>query len=239
MQLALECPTGLLEMVQPFADFDFILADLVLKDEKYCEYYKNSTKEKIVDNSVNELGKPLSIDEIGKAFEIVKGNYLVAPDFLGEGEKTFLAYEECCKALGKEKVIGVIQGSTFEEVFKFVPYYEGILAVPYDLCSQKKDPPWLMGYRRALVVTNIKSERPVHLLGFNSLEEFFWYKGLSNVVSVDTGVPIMLGIQEKDIMEQLDTKKEPTLNRMDKYELSQKVWTAICRNIALLRRFIG
>ena len=239
MQLSLECPTKLLEQIQPFADFDFILADLVLKDEAYRNYYKASDRVKIVDNSVNELGQPLPLAEIIKAFKEVNGTYLVAPDFLGKAQETINSYLSCCKEIGKEKTIGVLQGSSFEEVFTSLSYYQGLIAIPFDICSSKEDPPWLMGLRRALVVSRLPSESRVHLLGFNSIEEFFWYKNLPSVVSIDTGVPIMLGLQEKDILDPLEDKKTPTLLKMDEIELTQKNWTAICRNLALLRKYIG
>ena len=53
MELALECRPDLLELVQPFADFDFILAKELVKDEKYKDYYVRSNRYKIIDNSFN------------------------------------------------------------------------------------------------------------------------------------------------------------------------------------------
>ena len=48
IKLALECPTRLLGDIQPLADFDFILAHLVLQDKEYAEYFSRSKRWKIL-----------------------------------------------------------------------------------------------------------------------------------------------------------------------------------------------
>jgi len=241
MKLALECRTDMLEMVQPFADFDWILAHKVLKDNAYAEWYRNSKNVKFVDNSVNELGEPLSVEELKEAFEEVGGTYLVAPDYLGDTGRTIGAYQECIKVLPKEKVVGVIQGSDFTGAFECLGAYgKGLISVPYDLCSQKTDPPWLMALRRSLFISNLPRDGSIliHLLGFNTLDEFYWYQNMPFVLSIDTGIPILLGLQGLDILDPLEGKEKPTYPQMEKLELTQKGWTAILRNIALLRRYL-
>lgn len=239
IRLALECPTEMLELVQPFADFDFILAKEVLENEKCLSYYKKSTNTiKIVDNSVNEEGKPLPIEDLIKAFEAVGGTALVSPDWIGDSRSTLEAYTDCIGKINPEQVIGVVQGDTPEEALSCLDKYGSFVAVPYDILSKKKDPPWIMGLRRALLVSHISEDRIVHLLGFNSIEELFWYRGRPNVVSIDTGVPVMLGLQGKDILDGLESKSSPTYNTMKDLKLTQKEWTGICRNIALLRKYL-
>jgi len=234
-------------MVGPLADFDFLLTHKVLEDKEYLEYYKNSdSMMKIVDNSVNEQGTPSSAEDIIKAFEEVGGTYLVAPDFIGEAEKTIQAYKECEQVLSKSKIpmerlAGVIQGKTFEDAFECLRSYRpGLICVPYDLCSGKADPPWLMGLRRALFIAHVPRDQGyvIHLLGFTGLDEFFWYQNNPMVVSIDTGVPILLGLQGLDILDPLPSKEQPTLNEMAKYELTQDGWTAIIRNICILRKWM-
>lgn len=240
MRLALESRTDMLEMIQPFADFDWILAHKVLEDDVYKEWYKESSNVKFVDNSVNELDEPLSVEQLKQVFEEVGGTYVVAPDWLGDARRTVEGYKECVSTFGDESsVVGVVQGSTFEEALKCVEVYKGIIAVPYDICSNKEDPPWLMGLRRVLVVCNIPGDRLVHLLGFTGFEELFWYKGRQNILSIDTGAPVMLGLQEKDILDGLEDKKKDTFGRMEGQELTQTGYTAICRNLALLRKEIS
>ena len=256
MKLALECRTNMLEMVQPFADFDFVLAHKVLEDEEYLNYYKGSGNFKFVDNSVNEQGTPLSPQELLEACEKVGGTYLVAPDYIGDAPKTIEAYRECKKLLIQEEskahmqakgrvpgpqIVGVIQGQTFTDAYECLEVYSsGIICVPYDLCSEKTDPPWLMGLRRALFISNIPRDRGllVHLLGFTGLDELFWYQNNPIVISIDTGIPVLLGLEGRNIEDPLESKEEPTFNRMEKIELTQKGWTGVLRNIAILRKYI-
>ena len=239
MKLALECRADMLEMVQPFGDFDFILAKEVLDNEEVAEFYKNSSKIKFVDNSVNEEGVPLGLEQLKQAMELVKGDFVISPDWIGEYEKTISMYNECIKVFGPERTVGVIQGKTFEEALKCLATYGEKVAVPYDICSKKTDPPWLMALRRALVVSKIPNNIYIHLLGYDSLDEFIWYKDKPGVYSIDTGAPVLLGLQERDILDPLESKEFPTYNQMAKLNLSQTAWTAICRNIALLRRYIS
>ncbi len=239
MKLALECRTDMLDMVQPFADFDFILAHKVLEDETYASYYRESSNIKFVDNSVNELGEPLSLEQIIEAFEIVGGTYLIPPDYIGDANKTIESYQKCLEKFPKEDVIGVIQGSTFQDTFRCLGSYGGgSIAIPYDLCSKRSDSPWLMGLRRALFISHIPQieGRYIHLLGYTSLDEFFWYQNNPMVMSIDTGIPILLGLLESDILDLLESKEEATFPQMDKIELTQQRWTGVIRNIALLRK---
>lgn len=247
MQLALECPVSMLDMVQPFADFDWVLAHEVLNNETYKEYYKNTGKVKFLDSSVNELGQPLSVEDMKKADEELGGNcVIVSPDWIGDTNKTLEGLNKALEAFGWEKVVPVVQGSTFQDVdycltsiFNSAPKDQGgTIAIPYDICSRKEEVPDIMALRRAMVVMNIPRPWRIHLLGFVSLHEFYWYGGRPNVVSIDTGAPILLGLEGKDILDPLEDKKEPTYKRMEAIEMSAQRWTAICRNLALFRKFM-
>ncbi len=239
IRLSLECPTKMLEMVQPFADFDFILTHLYLKDETYAKYYKNSPRFKILDNSTNELGEPCSLDDIKKVADDCNPNYIISPDWIGKAGKTIQAFQESVKVFGLEKVVPVVQGETLEEAINCANVYgKGLVAVPYDIGSKKTDEPGVMALRRALLISNLPPEMKFHLLGLTSLEEFMFYTGRPNVVSIDTGVPIMLGLTGKDILDPLDKKTTPTYTQMEDKPLDQKAWSGICRNLALLRKYL-
>ena len=236
MKLALECSTNLLELVQPLADFDWILAHKYLEDEDYASYYKESTQIKFIDNSVNEVGEPVSIEDMKKIHSEI-GGYVVSPDWIGNLGKTLEVYKECVKIFGEQVTVGVLQGATFE-CLSLLNEYKGIVAVPYDIGSSKKDLPGIMALRRALVISNIPQDRVVHLLGLNTLDEFSWYRGRGNVMTIDTGVPVLLGLRSEDILDTLESKEKPTYNQMEGLELTQVAWTGICRNVALLRRYL-
>jgi hypothetical protein len=224
-------------MVQPFADIDWILADKFLSDEVYAQYYIESTKElKIVDNSVTELGEPLDLKDLLKVYNDVKGTWIVSPDWIGDKKRTLAAYPATLKELGPGAVIGVLQGSTPKEALECLGTYDcELIAVPYRVGgSIKGDPSWLMALRRQLVVSRIPEDRLVHLLGFTTSDEFTWYRGyVTNVVSLDTDVPVRAGLLNSDYEEfdRTQDTKEVSLDRDN--------WGAVCRNIALLRKHMS
>ncbi len=234
MKLALECPDELLELVQPFADFDWVLVNRYLESDVYANYYRSSDRVKFVDNAVTENGEPCSVEELKQVFDDCGGTYVIAPDWIGEYQRTVDAYRECIGKLSKDIVVGVLQGSTPEEALKCLDAYEHkIVAVPYRVGgSVKGESNELMALRRELVVTHIPSDRVVHLLGFTALSEFPWYANRPNVWSVDTDVPIRAGLAVQDI-DEFDRTQEVSA------ELNKENWAAICRNIALLRKHMA
>ncbi len=239
MKLALECPTSLLGMVQPFADFDWILADRFLDDEEYAKYYlEESTNLKVVDNSVTEKGEPLQPEQLIEVANAVKPWIIVSPDWINDFQKTveaFLQFKNT-KFEGCDPIIaGVLQGSSPEEALQCLQYYDsGVVLVPYRVGgSKKEDPDWLKTLRRVLVVKHIPENIQVHLLGLTTLDEFRWYAGLPNVVSIDTDVPVRSGLAQKDFDDfdrTTDTSRIP---------LNKDTWAGICRNIAFLRKEIN
>jgi len=237
VDLALECSTEILEWIQPFADFDWILTKEYKENEAYREYYKQSTNFKYVDNSVNEELEPCSLEDIKEVFDDCGGNLVVAPDWLGNNVQTLEGYMDAVKLFGKERVVGVLQGKTYEEILGCLNFYGNLVAVPYDIMSVRTDPPWLMGMRRNLVVAKIPQQYKVHLLGFTSLEELEYYRSMPNVISIDTGIPVKLGLEELDIMDPLESKATPTYKQMEEIPVNQERLTAIYRNLAILRKY--
>ena len=245
MKLALESTTDLLDKVQGFGDFNWISLSRATEDKDYLDFYKESGQLRVLN-----LGDGVSDPDINQAKELWEsfGNpVVVSPDFAGDQMKTLHTYEICCQDFGPENVIGVLQGSSYKEVLDCIPHYQGQIAVPYNIGSMPATPNSFMALRRALVVSNIPADRYVHLLGFTTLDELEWYENKPNVLSINTGYPIMLGMKSEDILD-IDrecTKATITLEAMKEVEamnnksLSQIQWTSIIRNIALLRRYIS
>jgi len=236
MRVAFECPTDLLEVVQPFADFDWILADRFLEDEKYAQYYTQSTNFKVVDNSVTEKGEPLDPAKLIEVVEAVKADAVVSPDWINDFQRTveaYLQFKETKFNLETQPIIaGVLQGSTPEEALQCLPYYDAqLVLVPYRVGgSEKNTPNWIKALKRVLVVKHINTNTNVHLLGFTTTDEFRWYAGMKNVVSIDTDVPIKAGLAKVDIDDFDRSSDEP------KVVLNKDTWAGICRNIALFRK---
>jgi len=246
MELALECPTTLLDKIQPLTDFYFALTHLVLSDPAYADYYAtHHDKMLILDNSTNELGVPCSIDDILKAAEIIKPDIIVPPDHLCNMEKT-IEDVRIFKKVGWEDerfVLPVIQGSTIKECYKCADKYVDMgfkqCAVPYDPTCTKEDTIQKMASQRQRVVVGLTARFEwVHLLGFTVFEELQFYRSLGHGCrfSIDTGSPIMHGLKGIRFgRDPLLDKKKPTMDMMpskwDSRDLSEVFY-----NLAFLRK---
>lgn len=249
MNLALECPTALLSEFQPLADFDFILAHLVLKDEEYAEFYSKSKRWKILDNSCNELLHPVSLDELEKAAEIVKPDYIMSPDFLGDHFSTEKSLDKAIERFGWDKVYPIIQGHEFRYALECAEYIAKLgfdrVAVPYDLTKQRSDSLEDMADRRIEVVSRLiilYDFKCIHLLGMTTLEELKSYQRIEQVKSIDTGSPVMHGLRSIRFgQDKLLPKDKPTMELMETTisvdpEYSKQV---MYYNIGYLRRVLN
>ncbi len=228
MKLALDASTKLLPLIHAFADFDFISTERILKDKDYAQFYQDSSNVKFV-SDILLPDKPLvPMDDLKRAVEFVKGTYVLNN------------YQESVKVFGPEKTVGVLGGQTPAGILQNLAAYSSrIIAVPITPFLDENLSLEYSAYARALVVTNIPKDRAIHLIDYISLNELTWYVGKPNIVSLSTCVPVILGLRGEDILEptsditQLDCESE-------NYEkLKQDRWSAVCRNIALLRKTIA
>jgi len=244
MKLALEATASLLPKIQAFGDFDWISYPRMLKkDKEYIDFCMKSEAPRTL--NLGDGCASIDIKQIKDIWEALGSPIMVAPSLTGNYLKTIQAYDSCCEEYGVENVIGVVAGTSYQEIFACVNYYKGQIAVPFDIGSGDEAPNYLMALRRALIVSNIPADRWVHLLGFTTINELEWYMPKPNVLSINTGYPILLGLQEKDILDIDNTINKPktTLSIIEeeivKKQMSQTQWTAIIRNIALLRRYLS
>lgn len=251
MKLALECPTSMLKDIQPLADFDWILAHLVLADKEYAEYYKKSRRFKVLDNSCNELLEPLDFGDILEAMDRIDlgtGGLVVAPDYLGSYKRTFDGMVRALGVLGTDSLLPVVQGSNLDEVLNLLKELLDVgfnrVAVPYDILSSREDSSVRMANRRLQVVNSIINKVPIgfeiHLLGMTTIEELTGHnKGW--VKSIDTGVPVLLGMKGYAVDRSLVDKSKPTMDQMEAVtsvdpEYSKQM---IYYNIAYLRKVLN
>lgn len=251
ISLAFECPTECLEQIQPLADFEWLLAHKVLQDSEYAEYYKNSTRLKVLDNSVNELLTPVSFRDIEKAQAIVNADWIVSPDWLGDGRKTFEYFKEFRENLGasSEHALPVLQGSSVTECLNYSEKYLRLgvtnLAIPYDLTCDRTDSLEKMAVSRMNIVTNLLKLNVfkwIHLLGLTSLIELEVYKDwTSTKISLDTGSPIANGLAGRRYgVDTLLDKRVPTFKVMEDdmkaSDIAMASWDLVFYNIAYLRK---
>lgn len=225
IQLALECPTDMLTIVQPHADYYFALTHLVLKDEICCSFYKDrgcGEKTLILDNSTNELLEPCSLEDIRRAADIIKPDLVVAPDFLGDDASTISGLDAAVDVFGGSEILPVVQGRTLTDVVRCSLEIKSRgfdrVAVPYDILSTREYSIDLMASNRAVVVRVLSGMFGwIHLLGFTTLEEVIGYRGNPNIMSMDTGSPVLHGLCGIRFgKDKLLGKSKPTLDLMPK-----------------------
>lgn len=226
IKLGLECPTKMLYEVQPHCDFFFTLTHLVKEDKEYRRFYRSRNRQTllILDNSTNELLEPCSLEDIKSAAFHIEPDLVVAPDYLGDKESTLAALNSAEDTFGKDKIIPVVQGDSMEEVVDCVLAYRNrkykLIAVPYDLLSSRAVSVETMAAWRVRVISVIKDYgMNIHLLGMNTLDELVLYKAIPNIISIDTGSPVMHGLKGfKFGQDSILDKHTPTLSRMEDTE---------------------
>jgi len=240
MDFAFECKTGALQAIQPLGDFEWILTHLVLEDPVYADFYKYSTRMKVLDNSVNELGEPCTKDKMIEAARIVEPDWVVPPDWLGDGVKTINELNKWVD-FPYGKILPCVQGSTVMGVSEMAESYASLgftsIAIPYDLGHSRVDKPYDMGMTRVSIIKLIYGMFDwIHLLGFTHPDELRMYNRMRiNNISMDTGYPIMCGA--KGVLlhsDNLPMKDKPTLAQMQGKGTVQDMYY----NIAYLRKLV-
>ena len=240
IRLAMEIPTAFLQKWSPLCDLDFALAHRVLEDEVYASFYAHrpSRRELILDNSMHELGKPLSVELLGEAAARVHANIVIAPDLLGQLDRNLEWFRETYSTLGGTYKIGVVLcGETFEEREQFLSAVlpADVLCLPFREARLE----WLIGHQAQIV----RRWARIHLLGVSTLEELPAFSTKARIfeldMSVDTSKPIKWGLEKLGILGR-PLRGAPTssaeLLSLQKVTLDQEA--TIYYNIASLRSYL-
>ena len=197
ISLAMEAPISLLRELPYLTEFDFALTHLFEQSDIYSDYYEwavKSGREVVLDNSVNELGEPVSLEEMDKVAKTLCPQYIIPPDHLNNLEATLGILDDAIELWGKDKLIPVVQGTNLEEVVECGKvlqnhYKFDIVSIPYDITLAHRsklpdeDPTKAsleeLGKTRIASIRALSKEgllfKRVHLLGLNSLEELTTY----------------------------------------------------------------
>jgi len=198
-------------------DYDFALAHLVTKNEKYRDYFKKQCEKRLVilDNSFFELGHPIPSDELAEICKMINAQEIVAPDYLNV-ERTVNAAYEMQKSLNKAglkktKILAVVQGRSLEEwtschnqlirlpfVSKlcicFNPLFK--LGVPKE-CMLSPTKSWMwtrINFMKHLNANGLMNHnKTYHLLGLADGRELFYQKAIPKIVTNDSSSPYVHG----------------------------------------------
>ena len=248
IRVGFECPNEMFPSILPLGDFNFALTKEVLKSPELAEYYRTSKKFCFLDNSTNEELVPCSLKEIEQAANLIHPDKVVAPDFLGDSTKTLAGLPATIDTFGRGNVLPVVQGASLEEIFDCAKGVRGhsfdCIAVPYDLVLGRNASVADMARVRSLVVYHLVETlkfKRIHLLGLTSLEELVYYWWVpeirSSIESIDTGGPILMGLQGLKYPQEWSYKRTPTLKLMEKLPDVYN-YDYILKNIAFLRTLL-
>ncbi len=199
-------------------NYHLLLAHDILKHPKeyqqvYGEVRRRYGKDSfiILDNSIVELGKAMSIDDLMAASDILRPDCIVVPDVMGDGSATRLAAERFCREYAKRMVaagdpnnipslLGVIQGDSVADCMDTASlfYVQNLIeyvSVPR-IVGQK------LGTRMGVLNQLAMSPRfaGIHLLGFsdNLLDDVACARH-PLVQGIDSAVPIRAGLRGQEI----------------------------------------
>jgi len=238
MKLGLDSPTGWLQYTQPFADYDYVLAEKALSDELYLEFFKRSSKPKLINNRLMGTDTSRQLEDIVKVWKIL-GGQVIAPDWGNDHLRTIDAFGLCAEEVGWDNVIGVIQSLDEADIAECIEIYGEKVAVGFDVGSEHEDDELDKVYRRIKVVRQLKG-RKVHLLGMTQPGELLFYKSMPWVESINTGTPVMLGFKGILLENYERVKDVSSYNYMDMdYPPFHKdIMKLVEENIEYLRRLL-
>lgn len=213
VKISHEVPISLLEKSKKFNDYDYCLLHLTYEYPKYREYYKNSKRDVLLDNSLFELGDSLSNVQLARGVEDIRPKWYIIPDCLNNSLETIRRFKSFVREYPNLPglKIGVVQGSTAEELimcYKFMSKHADKIAIPFDskgfddfINIKDNLRKWSLGRRlfiRYLIDSGIWNyNKPHHLLGCSLAEEFTSYRWDElNIESLDTSNPVVAGIEE-------------------------------------------
>lgn len=116
IRVSFESPLDIID--NSYNDYDYCLCHLLEENKEYKDYFYNTKKNILLDNSIFELGTAFDIHKFYDIVLDLKPNEYIVPDVLDNGYETIKQFEEWNKITDNKKVgtkIGVVQGRTLEE----------------------------------------------------------------------------------------------------------------------------
>jgi hypothetical protein len=247
MKLYAEIPKFWLKTLSPLFDGDFALAQLVLEDTVYADFYAGqsaSGRFVILDNGFHELGHPLSPAELTRAADLIHPSVVIAPDKLGDYRFTLDSVFEMRDILPQQYDIGaVLCGVSPAERADFFMKSNKVCKM---LCLPFRENrfEWFCDLMEK-IPKYIQWPPRLHLLGVNELWELkafrdkFEEEGIpSRRVSVDTSKMIKFGILHQRLSTEMNSLRGTgRLSELEK-KADSTCMTDVLYNIAFLRKYL-
>ncbi len=222
-------------------DYHLLLAhDVVVQEDLYREVFADINPKPfvIMDNSVIELGEPVSTEVMEEAASIVRPDLIVLPDVLGDSERTIelstkASVSWAYKDLGPFLVVP--QGTTTDE---FLSCAEDLMHLPrVEGWGVPRHATAKLGSRHTLVY-RLMVLRPLytmHLLGFSdNIQDDISVARAHGVNGIDSAVPIRLGLQNRPFNIHIDSHPP----RGNYWETAKVAIPQVLENLAKVRGWI-
>jgi hypothetical protein len=260
-----EVPICLLEKSKEFNDYDYALFHLINNHPSYKEFYKNSEREVVLDNSAYEFfikKEKLEAGAFAECVEEINPSYFIIPDKLNDYKATLHYFEEWNNKYShlKNKKIGVVQGRNlkeFTDCYNIMGREVDKIAISFGYSflpslvsdilrsSLNKYQVYALGRLNLLnfLISNniIDKGKPHHLLGSYLPFEFLFYKNslYDFIESGDTAYPIKNGFFLNKIkMDFFDKKKEILIDDFIDKKLDKNQEECIMYNVNQMKRFL-
>lgn len=172
------------------------LAHLVKKDEAYKQWLQNYEGYLILDNSVIETKKAVSIEELVDFANEIYADEIILPDVFGNAESTITLVKKALAYVGvnypgRFSIMAVLQGKTIDELKRCLDFYLtqpliDVIGIPKNLDNFEGV------YNRASLEElwlEAAEHKKIHLLGcWNTLTELLNYKHPDIIRSCDTSM---------------------------------------------------
>lgn len=255
MLISHEVPIGLLKGSKIYNDYDYALVHLFFKYPEYKSFYEDSLAEGRVvylDNSIYELGEAFNFnkfyEECEKLHNINAENfYAIVPDVFDNCDQTIENIKKFRKLNDKMKLIGVLQGKNYDELFRCYNEIKNdvdIIAINHlskGFGFSKDDDITTKSKLRCEFINkflnNVAIGTKVHLLGCFLPHEINLID-ISRIYSMDTSSPIINGFLKIDIDNVVSKPELKIIDIMDK-KLSWDQINYILNNIKKFKKIGG
>ena len=217
MLVSHESPLALLEKSREYNDYDYCLVHLLDQYPEYLKFFEESKRlgrRILLDNSIYELGTSFDPWKFAEWVDKLKPDEYIVPDVFDNCNMTIYNFEQWKQNFpnAKGKKIGVVQGSTYQEMIDCYSYMASNadkIAINFvskyfkliGYATQNNATEWhrIMQGRQKFIKDMMRDGfwawgKPHHLLGCTLPQEFVEYTGIVNIESIDTSNPVVAGM---------------------------------------------
>lgn len=222
--------------------YQLLLAHEVLDDPSaYFDFWHDRPNQFIImDNSLIELGRPLPINFVCEAADIVNADVVVLPDHLGSRlgtlESSYLALDQYQQLKARFKTLAVAQGTSQNDVFSCG---RDLIAMGIDMLSIPRHVQTTTGSRVWVTQQLAKYNHPIHLLGFsnNNYDDMF-AANLPQVMGIDSAMPIWYGNHRSGLLPFEPRVDSNYGKRPFDYNVTTKVTEEAIENVRRIRGWL-